>query len=48
MIKVFDISAIPSGGYDYVKDGYLMGYGLRNEVAMVFDSNNMYVAVSWK
>jgi glucose/arabinose dehydrogenase len=43
VIKVFDISAIPSGGYNYVTDRYLMGYGLRNEVAIVFDSKNLYV-----
>ncbi|TVY83852.1 Cellobiose dehydrogenase [Lachnellula suecica] len=41
VVKVFDISAIPKDGYKYTTDGYLMGYGLRNEVGLVFDSNNM-------
>lgn len=44
VIKVFDISAIRSAGYNYNTNGYLMGiYGLRNEVAVVFDDNNMYI-----
>lgn len=44
IIKVFDLSAIPSGGYNYVSGGYLAGYGQRNEVGMCFDKNNMYVS----
>jgi hypothetical protein len=38
---VFDISKVPTGGYTYAKDGYLMGYGLRNEVGLTFDGNGM-------
>lgn len=45
LMKVFDISAVPKGGYKYNTDGYLMGYGLRNEVGVTFDSNNMYVKI---
>jgi hypothetical protein len=41
IIKVFDLSAVPSGGYNYVSGGYLAGYGQRNEVGMCFDKNNM-------
>lgn len=41
VVKVFDLSALPRGGYNYVTQGYLMGYGLRNEVALAFDGNNM-------
>jgi glucose/arabinose dehydrogenase len=41
IIKVFDLSKIPSGGYNYVSGGYNAGYGQRNEVGMCFDKNNM-------
>ncbi|RDL39301.1 Uncharacterized protein BP5553_03641 [Venustampulla echinocandica] len=41
LIRAFDLNAIPSGGYDYITGGYLMGYGLRNEIALTFDGNNM-------
>jgi hypothetical protein len=44
IIKVFDLSKIPSGGYNYVSGGYTAGYGQRNEVGMCFDKNNMYVS----
>jgi hypothetical protein len=40
IIKVFDLTKIPSGGYKYAADGYTMGYGQRNEVGMCFDNNN--------
>ena len=43
IIKVFDLAAIPSGGYNYVSQGWNAGYGLRNEVGMAFDGNNMSV-----
>jgi glucose/arabinose dehydrogenase len=39
VVKVFDLSSLPIGGYNYVTKGYLMGYGLRNEVALAFDGN---------
>ncbi|KAK0118247.1 hypothetical protein ONS95_012548 [Cadophora gregata] len=41
VIKVFDMSAIPATGYKFVTDGYQAGYGLRNEVGLAFDGNNM-------
>lgn len=41
IIKVFDMSKVPSGGYNYVSSGYNAGYGQRNEVGMCFDKNNM-------
>jgi glucose/arabinose dehydrogenase len=41
MIRVFDMNNVPIGGYIYRSDGYLMGYGLRNEVGLIFDGNNM-------
>ncbi|KAF2831354.1 cellulose binding iron reductase-like protein [Ophiobolus disseminans] len=41
IIKVFDLTTIPSGGYNYVSGGYNAGYGQRNEVGMCFDKNNM-------
>lgn len=43
-VKVFDLSAIPSGGYNYVSGGWLAGYGMRNEVGIAFDGNNMFVS----
>jgi glucose/arabinose dehydrogenase len=42
VVKVFDLTELPSGGYNYITQGYLMGYGLRNEVALAFDGNNMF------
>ncbi|KAH9990900.1 hypothetical protein F4779DRAFT_251330 [Xylariaceae sp. FL0662B] len=41
IVKVFNISTVPQDGYDYVADGWNAGYGLRNEVGLVFDGNNM-------
>lgn len=41
IIKVFDLTTIPSGGYNYASTGYTAGYGQRNEVGMCFDNNNM-------
>jgi glucose/arabinose dehydrogenase len=40
-IKIFDVSAAPSGGWSYNTDGYQFGYGLRNEVGFTFDPNGM-------
>ncbi|KAI1775819.1 hypothetical protein F4818DRAFT_441097 [Hypoxylon cercidicola] len=40
IVKVFNTSTIPSGGYNYAKDGWNAGYGLRNEVGLAFDGNN--------
>ncbi|OTB03839.1 hypothetical protein M426DRAFT_262722 [Hypoxylon sp. CI-4A] len=41
IVKVFNISTIPNGGYNWATDGWNAGYGLRNEVGLVFDGNNM-------
>ncbi|ORY09459.1 hypothetical protein BCR34DRAFT_602846 [Clohesyomyces aquaticus] len=41
IIKVFDLSALPSAGYNYVSGGWLAGYGQRNDVGITFDGNNM-------
>ena len=41
VIKVFDLTKVPSGGYNFVSDGWQMGYGLRNEVGMTTDGNGM-------
>lgn len=41
IIKVFDMNALPSAGYNYVSGGWNAGYGLRNDVGMTFDGNNM-------
>jgi hypothetical protein len=38
--KVFDTSIIPNGGYSYDTGGWQAGYGLRNEVGLVFDADN--------
>jgi glucose/arabinose dehydrogenase len=42
-IKVFDMDAVPTGGYNYVTGGHTPAYGLRNEVGLTFDPNNMFV-----
>lgn len=39
IVKVFNMSAVPSGGYQYNTQGWPLGYGLRNEVALAFDPN---------
>jgi hypothetical protein len=36
-VKVFDLSHVPQGGYDYGKDGGILGYGIRNEVGVTSD-----------
>jgi glucose/arabinose dehydrogenase len=41
LVKVFDVGGAPAGGWDYIKEGSNLGYGLRNEVALVPDGNNM-------
>ncbi|KAE8442321.1 hypothetical protein EG329_003454 [Mollisiaceae sp. DMI_Dod_QoI] len=41
IVKVFDLSTLPSSGYNYVSGGYVMGYGMRNEIGITFDGNNM-------
>ncbi|KAK0716397.1 soluble quino protein glucose/sorbosone dehydrogenase [Lasiosphaeris hirsuta] len=41
IVKVFDLSKTPSGGWTYNSQGWYLGYGLRNEIAIVFDGNNM-------
>jgi hypothetical protein len=40
-IKVFDTTKTPAIGYNYVTEGYQMGYGLRNEVGLAFDGDGM-------
>lgn len=40
-VKVFDISKTPAEGYNYATSGYNLGYGLRNEVGLVFDADGM-------
>ncbi|KAL7629820.1 hypothetical protein AAE478_001343 [Parahypoxylon ruwenzoriense] len=41
IIKVFNTSTVPNGGYNFAADGWNAGYGLRNEVGLVFDGNDM-------
>jgi glucose/arabinose dehydrogenase len=41
IVKVFDLAQLPSGGYSYSTEGWWLGYGLRNEVALAVDNNNM-------
>ncbi|KAH8650066.1 soluble quino protein glucose/sorbosone dehydrogenase [Xylariales sp. PMI_506] len=45
VIKVFDLNVIPAGGYDWASQGYLIGFGLRNDVGMDFDANGMLWSV---
>jgi len=37
-VKVFDLTKVPSGGYDYTSEGGLLGFGVRNEVAITSDA----------
>lgn len=41
VVKVFDMAAVPNGGWDYNTEGWFLGYGLRNDVALAVDNNNM-------
>ncbi|KAI8626559.1 soluble quino protein glucose dehydrogenase [Xylariaceae sp. FL1651] len=41
IVKVFNTSATPTEGYDFVSQGWNAGFGLRNEVGLAFDGNNM-------
>ena len=47
-VKVFNVSSVPSGGHNYISGGWNAGYGLRNEVGITFDGNNMYVSPSFE
>jgi glucose/arabinose dehydrogenase len=40
IIKVFDLTNVPSAGFNYVSGGYNAGYGQRNDVGITFDNNN--------
>ncbi|KAI0105594.1 soluble quino protein glucose dehydrogenase [Hypoxylon sp. NC0597] len=39
IVKVFDVSTAPANGYSFNSQGTVLGYGLRNEVALAFDPN---------
>ncbi|KAI1073411.1 hypothetical protein F5B20DRAFT_597701 [Whalleya microplaca] len=41
IVKVFNISIVPEGGYNFTTHGWNAGYGLRNEVGLAFDGNDM-------
>ncbi|KAI0114402.1 soluble quino protein glucose dehydrogenase [Nemania sp. FL0031] len=41
IVKVFNISSVPTGGYNFASQGWNAGFGLRNEVGLAFDGNNM-------
>ncbi|KAF6803529.1 cellobiose dehydrogenase [Colletotrichum sojae] len=41
VVKVFDMRNVPSGGWAYASQGWFLGWGLRNEVALAADGNNM-------
>ncbi|KAL0933602.1 carbohydrate-binding cytochrome b562-like protein [Colletotrichum truncatum] len=41
VVKVFDMRNVPSGGWAYASQGWFLGWGLRNEVALSADGNNM-------
>lgn len=40
-VKVFDTAEAPEGGWDWITEGWDLGYGLRNDIALVVDGNNM-------
>src|SRR5579871_5219363 len=37
MIKMFDLKNVPAGGYDFVKDGKVFAYGVRDSVEFTQD-----------
>lgn len=37
LVRVFDMSKVPTGGYVFNTGGHLLGYGMRNEVGLAFD-----------
>ncbi|KAF2187601.1 iron reductase domain protein [Zopfia rhizophila CBS 207.26] len=39
VVRGFDMDKVPSGGYNWVNDGWLVGYGMRNDVGITFDLN---------
>ncbi|KAI1109855.1 soluble quino protein glucose dehydrogenase [Nemania sp. NC0429] len=41
IVKVFNVSSVPTGGYIFASQGWNAGFGLRNEVGLAFDGNNM-------
>ncbi|KAI1276841.1 soluble quino protein glucose dehydrogenase [Xylaria sp. FL0933] len=41
IVKVFNVSSMPTGGYNFVSQGWTAGFGLRNEVGLAFDGNHM-------
>jgi glucose/arabinose dehydrogenase len=41
IIKIFDMSKVPSGGYSYKTDGEVFAYGLRNEIGFIADPKGM-------
>jgi len=41
IVKVFDLTKTPAGGWTYNSEGWYLGYGLRNEIGIIFDGNNM-------
>lgn len=43
IVKTFDLSAVPASGYNYASGGWVTGYGMRNEIGITFDGNNMLV-----
>ncbi|KAL5389095.1 hypothetical protein PMIN02_007487 [Paraphaeosphaeria minitans] len=38
-IKAFDVTKIPTDGYNYASGGHQLGYGLRNGVGLAFDAD---------
>ncbi|KAF2872359.1 cellobiose dehydrogenase-like protein [Massariosphaeria phaeospora] len=44
-IKAYDMTQVPTDGYNYASGGQQLGYGLRNSVGLAFDSDGMLWAV---
>lgn len=40
VVKMFNLDVSPAGGWDWVTQGMLFGYGLRNDVALIADGDN--------
>ncbi|SPQ24994.1 4d3b44ca-5680-45f9-8ce3-4de2db4cd514 [Thermothielavioides terrestris] len=45
IIKIFDTTKTPSGGFNYNTDGEVFAYGLRNTIGFVPDPNGVYWGV---
>lgn len=41
IVKTFDLTKKPAKGFNFIRDGWNAGYGLRDTEGLAFDGNNM-------